>query len=359
MADAAQQEPELKRIAMVIATETIGGHEFQSRALADDLAQLCRLTIHLNREEHQAVFGSTHAHVEVHPGLFLMKGWLGKQMLRGLAHRKRIRALLERYDHVIVCGGTVEAGICTSVALAGTRKATLYLPSFYDRTVAWGMPLGCAYNLVLRWFGSLYNCVITINRIQARLIRGFLRRPTLIIPNLIGELPRATRDIPGRVLCISRLDRQKRLTELLRWLDFDGNPFREVLVIGDGPEKTEIIRVSASLQHIQVKMLGWKSPSEQNELIGVHDVLILNSMIEGEPLVIREANKRGISVLARDIPGLRGITRKQNRFTSKTSLHCLLHLAKAGGVRSYPERSGHEIAARRLAAERAFLAIRN
>jgi hypothetical protein len=320
MADSARQETALKRIAMVIATETIGGHEFQSRVLADDLAKLCRLTVYLNREELQSVFGSAGAQVEVHPGLFLTKGWLGKQVLRGLTRKKRIRALLGSHDHIIVCGGTIEAGVCTSIALAGTGKAILYLPFFYDRTIVWGKPLGCAYNLILSCFGLLYNCVITINRIQAHLVHGFLHRPTLIIPNLTAELPRATRDAPGRVLCICRLGRQKRLLELLRWLDFAENPFQEVLMIGDGPERIEIIRLSASLQHIQVKVLGWKWPSEQDELIGAHDVLILNSAIEGEPLVIREANKRGILVLARDIPGVRGVTKRANRFRNEMEL---------------------------------------
>lgn len=305
---------------MVIASEVIGGHEFQSLALAEDLAKLCRLTIYLNREEHLSFFDSVSARIEVHPGLFLTKGWLGKQVFRGLRKRKRIRRLLELHDHVIVCGGTVEAGICTSVAFATQSKSSLYLPFFYDRTVMWGKLFGWSYNLALGLFGLLYCRVITINRIQARLVRGFLHRPVLVIPNKIRECPRATADSPGRIVCICRLDRQKRIPELLRWLDFAENPFHEVLIIGDGPEKADILHVSASLQHIRVNLLGWKSPSEQDDLIGARDILILNSFIEGEPLVIREANARGIAVLARNIAGVRGVTKKGNRFNNQSEL---------------------------------------
>jgi Glycosyl transferases group 1 len=330
MPEKSRQDPPLKRVAMVIAAEVIGGHEFQARALADDLSKLCRLTIYLNREEHRPVFETADVKIKVHPGLFLTKGWLGSQVLRGITRRKGIRALLDHHEYVIVSSGTVEAGVCTSVALARPGKAILYLPFFYDRTVEWFKPFGRVYNVILGSFGLLYKYVITINRIQARLIRGFLHRPTLTVPNLIRDLPKAVGDGPGRVLCICRLDRQKRLPELLGWLNFAESPFREVLIIGDGPEKTNIARLSASLQHIRVKMLGWKSPAEQNELIGARDVLILNSWIEGEPLVIREANLRGIAVLARDIVGVRGITKKGNRFKSETELRQALRTIRKG-----------------------------
>ena len=307
-------------IAMVIAADVIGGHEFQARALADDLVRLCRVTIYLNREEHLPVFESAAAQIEIHAGLFLTKGWLGKQVFRGVRRRRRIRRLLEHHDYVIVCGGTVEAGVCTSLALARPRKSILYLPSFYDRTVKWNKPIGCAYNLLLGWFGIFYKCIITINHIQARLIGGFLHRPTLIVPNLVKILPKSAANYPPRILCIGRLDRQKRIPELLRWLDFAENPFPEIVVIGDGPDKTAVLHLSASLQHIRVNLVGWKSPLEQDDLIGARDILILNSLIEGEPLVIREAHARGIAVLARNIVGIRGVTKKANRFNDQAEL---------------------------------------
>jgi glycosyltransferase involved in cell wall biosynthesis len=240
----------------------------------------------------------------------------------------------------------VEAGICTSVALAGRRNVSLYLPSFFDRTVLWGR-FGYLYNLILGCFGVFYTNIITINRIQAKLIRGFMHRPTLVVPNLVGDIPRAREGVAGRLLYIGRLDRQKRVPELLEWLDFDQNPYREMLIIGDGPDRDAIATTTARLKHMKATLLGWKSRAEQNDLIGAKDVLLLNSMIEGEPLVIREANKRGILVMARDIPGVRGVTFKRNRFQSKKSLRAVLIDAGLGRLRKKVEDENNDISNKR------------
>ena len=69
-----------------------------------------------------------------------------------------------------------------------------------------------------------------------------------------------------------------------------------------------------------MEFLRWKWPLEQNELIGAQAILILNGVIEGELLVIREANLRGIAVLAQDIVGVRGVTKSANRFRNETEL---------------------------------------
>ena len=57
--------------------------------------------------------------IYLQPGLFLETGWLGKQVFNGLRRRHNIGTPLSGYDHIVVCAGTVEAGICTAVALVG------------------------------------------------------------------------------------------------------------------------------------------------------------------------------------------------------------------------------------------------
>lgn len=335
-----------KQVAVVVAANTTGGHEFQARALVDDLARLTPISVFLNCERHRELFDGAPATVHLKPGLFLRPGWLGKQVLNGLRRSWKIRRLLGDYDHVIVSAGAVEAGVCTSVALVGKKNVSLYLPFFYDRTVLWGS-IGCVYNLILGCFGIFYKNIITINRIQARLIRRFMHRPTLVIPNRIREVPKAKPGNAGRIICICRLDAQKRIPQLLRWLDFADNPYHEILVIGDGPQRDAVAKAAAELRHVQARLLGWKEPQEQDQIINSNDVLVLNSSIEGEPLVIREAQSRGISMLARDIPGVRTVTQRTNRFDSEIKLRSLLMAAKTGSLRFLPERSRDEIIRRR------------
>lgn len=318
-----------EKIAFIVAANVIGGHEFQTRALVDDFGQFAEVTVYLNSEEQHSLFGGVRAHVEIRPSLFLQAGWIGKQVVSGLVRMHEIRALLRDYDRIVVCAGSVEAGVCTSVALIGRRNVLLYLPFFYDRTVLWGR-LGCIYNQILGTFGILYQQIITINRIQARLVRWFLGRPTTVVPNRITDVPVAKEGFRGRMLYIGRLDHQKRVPELLEWVDFADNPYREILVMGDGPERELVQIVGDGLRNVEARLVGWKSVSEQAELICSQDVLLLNSLIEGEPLVVREAHKRGIPVIARDIAGIRGCVPRRNRFDSKESLRNAL---KSAGLR--------------------------
>lgn len=323
-----------ERVAFIICSNVIGGHEFQSRALIDDFAKFSEVTVFLNSGIQEKIFAGSTSEINIKPGLFFQKGWIGKQVLRSLAVAWEIRKTLSGFDRVVVCAGAVEAGICTSIALCGKKNIILYLPFFYDRTKIWGK-FGHVYNLVLSQFGHFYDQVITINRIQAKVIKSFLGKPTTIVPNLISEVPKAKKMMQGRILFIGRLDRQKCVPELLDLLDFEGNPYREIIIIGDGPEYNAVAKKGTETKNLKVTMVGWKSTREQNDIIDGNDVLLLNSVIEGEPMVIREANARGVHVIARDIVGVRGVTRKKNRFSSQADLKRLLLNAWAGNLRIY------------------------
>jgi glycosyltransferase involved in cell wall biosynthesis len=207
----------------------------------------------------------------------------------------------------------------------------LYLPSFYDRVPLWGK-IGCLYNQILSWFCTLYCRIVTINRIQARVIRSFTGVQTAVVSNLVREVIPAGVNRPGRMVFIGRLDRQKRVDELLLWSDFVGNPFSEFFVIGDGPEREQLELIATQLRHLKVTFSGWLSAEQQDTLMDGNDVLLLNSVIEGEPLVIREARKRGMRVMARNITGIRGVTRRRERFSDCTELQLrLLELSQNRG----------------------------
>lgn len=354
MADSCSNSSRYGRVALVIAANVTGGHEFQSRALADDLANLTCVTVFLNAKEHLRVFEGTAADVKVEPGLFLAEGKLGVQIVHGFRNMRKIRRLLNPYDRVIVCAGAVEAAVCTGIALTGRKRVSLYLPFFSDRIAYWGK-VGCAYNLLLGCFGLLYSRILTINRIQAKLIGQFMHRPTHVIPNLIREVPPVTKEGLGRIIYIGRLDSQKRVPEMLRWLDYSENPYQEVVLIGDGPQRAEVIAAAAQLKYIKATILGWQWPHEQDQFICKNDVLVLNSVIEGEPLVIREANQRGISVIAPDIAGVKGITFRGNRFRSDQSVHLLLTAARSGNLPKKTERRRDDIVQQRLRSVYIFL----
>lgn len=311
-------------IAFVVASQTLGGHEFQSAELVRQRVREHQVTVYLNADKFVEVFRQTGVHLVVQEGGFFQAGWLLPQILRGLRHRTRIRRQMAKHDEVIVCAGAVEAGVQMGVALAGTGKATLYLPFLYDRRVVWGA-IGSIYTSLLRGLLNLYPRIVTINRIQACLLRPCYRGEVTVSRNVIpAPAPLQGTVRAPRLVSIGRLDRQKQIAELIQMLDSADNPVRELLVIGDGPERGRIEALAASTRYVKVTLLGWLSVEQQALHLSVRDILIVNSLIEGEPMVIREAKLRGMRVLARDIPGVRGVTKPVDRFSEKLELISLL-----------------------------------
>ena len=304
------------KIAVLVCTNVICGHEFQMATLVRDLVRLADVTVYVNQEAHQAMFAETGARTVVLQGLLLRSGNLLKQVRDGLAARAGLRRHLGAPDTVLVSAGAVEAGVAASIALYGWVPLSLYLPFFYDRVPTWGRA-GYLYNYVLSRFCGFYRQIVTINRIQATVIRALTGANTVVVPNLVRPVMPAPATRPGRMLFVGRLDHQKRVDELIEWADFEANPFKELMVIGDGPLRAQLEAQAGRARHIRVYFAGWKSSAEQDAMIDGNDVLVLNSLLEGEPLVIREARKRGNRVVARSIIGVRGVTKPKQRFSNK------------------------------------------
>jgi glycosyltransferase involved in cell wall biosynthesis len=311
-------------IAILVCTNVIGGHEFQSAALARSLAEHVAVKVFINRSEHEKLFADAGLDVRLAEGVLLKAGGFPKQWADGWFRRKTIRKLVEGFDNVIVCAGAVEAGIAAGMALSGHKPTSLYLPFFYDRVPVWGWN-GHLYNCILARTCRLFDRIITINRIQARVIRAFSGVSTVVVSNKIRDVQPPVEQGPARLVFVGRLDHQKRIDELMRWLDADTNPIKELVLIGDGPLRSQLEQQAQTLTYLKCSFLGWRSPDEQDRLIRSSDILVLNSLLEGEPLVIREARARGMSIAARDIVGMRGVTTHLERFNSQQTLIDLLN----------------------------------
>jgi glycosyltransferase involved in cell wall biosynthesis len=321
------------RIALLICSNVIGGHEFQAAALSRSLAQHSTVEIFVNRPEHAKLFQETGLRVSVVERLLLKSGTLLKQWLDGWFHRREIRDLVTNFDHVVVSSGAVEAGIAAGVALRGYKPISMYLPFFYDRVPNWGR-IGHLYNCMLASSCRLFDRIITINRIQAFVIYKFSGVSTIVVTNKIREVKPALERGSPRLVFVGRLDHQKRIDELMQWLDTEVNPVSELLLIGDGPLRSKLEQKAQTLTYLNCTFLGWKSPEEQDRLIRSSDILVLNSLLEGEPLVIREARARGMHIVVRNIVGTRGITSRSERFNTRDEfiqkLICFNDMAGSG-----------------------------
>lgn len=311
------------KIAILICSNVIGGHEYQSCALVRDLKEFFDITVYVNNFDHRKLFLPLGVKVVSCSGKLLQVGRLPNHMFNGFRSRSELRKIIYGHDEIIICAGAVEAGVTVSIALHGTAPLNLYLPFFYDRVLVWGK-IGYIYNAILAGLCHLYKRIITINKIQAKVINSFTGIKTVVIPNSIRPIPVASSLRDGKLLFIGRLDRQKRVDELLHWIDFSDNPFREIMIIGDGPERRKLEKIATTLRYVKVNFTGWLSAEDQDNIIDRNDILILNSLVEGEPLVLRESNLRGIRATVRDIIGIRGVTKRYQRFNSMFSLQQIL-----------------------------------
>jgi glycosyltransferase involved in cell wall biosynthesis len=310
-------------IAILICSNVIGGHELQAAELGKSLAKHASVTFLLNKFDHAPVFEATGLEVRILDGLLLEPGKLPFQFFNGWRHRSMVRELVKNYDHIIVSAGTVEAGISAGFCFYNYKSNSLYLPSFCDRVPIWGWP-GYIYNCILAASCKFFDQLIVINKIQARIIYAFTSVPTLVVENQIRKVTPSNHNGPSRLVFVGRLDAIKRINELIVWLDSEANPIKQLLLIGDGPLRQELEELAKNCRYLNCSFLGWMSPNEQDQLIRSSDVLVLNSLVEGEPMVIREGRLRGMNFAVRNINGVRGVTLKKERFNSQKELMGIL-----------------------------------
>lgn len=82
-------------------------------------------------------------------------------------------------------------------------------------------------------------------------------------------------------------------------------PAAQLLMIGDGPDKSELLRLTEVLGVSQnVIWLGRQDQADVYRLYGVMDVVVVPSLFEGFGLTAAEAMAAGLPVIASDIDGL-------------------------------------------------------
>lgn len=341
----------MKNVAFLLCSNTIGGHEYQSIELILSSQRYCNPTAFINTPEQESLCRNNNIHYIKSPFNFFKYGNFIFQYFYAFRYHQKIYHLVEKYDIVVVCAGSVEAGICCGISLY-IKKPYLYVPMYVDRAQLWGR-IGKLYNLLFGLFLAPFNKIITINNTQGEIFSKYSN--TIVIPNHIettgDPIITTSCNRDRRLYFVGRLDdKQKRLIELLSWLDSPQNPFKNFIIIGGGNDKKKIDKKIAIMKYISVTELGWMTHEEQENTIFSNDVFISNSAYEGEPMAIREANNRGSQVIARNIIGHRDCTFIENQYKNKKELYKLLSLAYNGRLKVFKNQDVNEIEAERIQA---------
>lgn len=311
-----------KKILVIISGDVIGGHEIQLKAILldmtiqfDNIVILCTSTI---TREYFLDLGCP-----VHIVNFRLEGKIWKQWMNASEIVPVLKFHVLNADICFISGGTIEACIASARAakiISPQKKVIAYIPMYIDRSLSHGL-IGSIYNLLTNRMAKIIDEFVTINRIQAYFLKKYFKRPIHLLENSIKNV-RSPVDSKGkRLIYLGRFDDgQKGISELIRILDQENNPYKSLILIGDGPDKEKISAIALATKFIQVQIEGWMSTDEVDTFLGIDDCLIMNSSWEGEPLVVREFSSRGLPCVVRNIDGMRGVTHRFMRFDTSEQL---------------------------------------
>jgi len=108
------------------------------------------------------------------------------------------------------------------------------------------------------------------------------------------------------ILFVGRLHPVKNIDFLLKaFSSLDKSKKCVLVIIGDGPERQRLNDLAYSLGiHDQVRFEGFKPKKTVLEFMRASDVLVLPSLVEGQPRVVLEAWASGLPVVASKVSGI-------------------------------------------------------
>ncbi len=333
----------MENLLFIICSNTKGGHEIQSIEFVNSLSKYFNITVIYSKYIASKIDFKKNINLISVEFNLSAKGNILKQILYSQKLRKRKNLINHMIENkkIIISAGAVEAGISCLLTLQNIKNKNqelgFYLPFFYDRNVKWPKPISTIYNKILSFILNQYKYIITINKLNQSILSKRTTKPVYFVSNSISDKELQTKGYisNARLIFIGRLGVQKRITQLIEWLDKKNNPFKEFVIIGDGPQMNKVRILSNKCRHIKLSIKGWLSSDDQLNNIYKNDILILNSLIEGEPMVLKESLSRGIRCISRRIESIKEIIPKEYQFSSENELITLLNKLSRNSIDEY------------------------
>ena len=215
----------------------------------------------------------------------------------------------------------LRAGALAALALAGRRSDPALVVTLHNAAPE-GRFTGPAYGLLERLVAARADLVLTVSADLADRMRHLGARAVehAHVPAPPGQArgrdaAQVRRELRAEdrplVLTVARLAAQKGLPLLLDVagaLAVDrgtvGSRQPLFVVAGDGPLLQELAERVAR-EHLPVRLLGRRT--DVADLLRAADVFVLPSVWEGQPLVLQEALRAGVPIVATDVGGVRAV----------------------------------------------------
>jgi glycosyltransferase involved in cell wall biosynthesis len=240
--------------------------------------------------------------------------------LRAIA---RLRRLLRAWRPDVVHAHGLRAGALTAIAVALTRP-TVYEPrpalivTVHNAPPAGGTAAAVyrVLELIVARGADSVLCVSPDLEARMRAV-GAARVGRAVVPPPRPTLEDVSAETPGQdvsadarppvVLAVGRLAPQKGFATLLSavplWRDLQPRPL--VTIVGEGPLEAQLKRQAAELG-LSVDFAG--SRRDVPALLAAAGVFVLPSLWEGQPLILQEALRAGVPVVATRVGGIPELT---------------------------------------------------
>jgi len=165
---------------------------------------------------------------------------------------------------------------------------------------------------MIGWAVSRASGVICVSRQLEALVRDMGAVNTAVIPSPLdfSDLPQPmeVKRVENRLITVAMLTKVKGLDVLLRALY--SIPEIELLVVGNGPERTNLERLAKGLElRGKVRFLGEVPHSEVWRHLLSSSVFVLPSLSEGLPRALLEAMACGLFIIASEVGGIPEVVR--------------------------------------------------
>jgi glycosyltransferase involved in cell wall biosynthesis len=234
---------------------------------------------------------------------------------------RRLRRLIAAWRPDVVHAHGLRAGALSAIALAFIRP-TVYDPrpglvvTVHNAPAAGGVT-GAVYRVLERIVAHSADSVLCVSpdleeRMRAVGARRVGHAP-VPAPPVSGET-RTAAPLPGApapdrpmVLAVGRLAAQKGFGTLLqaapRWRDLEPEPL--LVIVGEGPLEAELKAQAATLR-VDARFPGHRD--DVPALLAAAAVFVLPSTWEGQPLILQEALRAGVPIVATRVGGTPALT---------------------------------------------------